>query len=178
MKRILFITWDGPQTSYLEALFLPIFASLRGHGYEFCVLQFTWGDARHTDRARAACAEKGILYRRVEVWRTGAIKALLTASSGGRQVDRAVRDWSVDVLMPRSLLPGLAALLSRSSRTCPIVFDSDGLAALASVIPLSLGQPRSDTAKPSLTRGETNSPLSPFCKSCAPGCRVSRPQGG
>ena len=24
MKRFLFITWDGPQTSYMEGLFIPI----------------------------------------------------------------------------------------------------------------------------------------------------------
>ncbi len=24
-KNLLFITWDGPQTSYMEGLFMPIF---------------------------------------------------------------------------------------------------------------------------------------------------------
>ncbi len=24
MKNLLFITWDGPQTSYMEGLFMPI----------------------------------------------------------------------------------------------------------------------------------------------------------
>jgi hypothetical protein len=129
VKRILFITWDGPQVTYLQGLFLPIFAALRARGYEFCVLQFTWGEAGSSDSAGDACARHGIPYRRADVWRAGAARAFLTAASGGRHIDRAVRDWKVDALMPRSLLPGLAALLSKSGRQCPIVFDSDGLAA-------------------------------------------------
>jgi glycosyltransferase involved in cell wall biosynthesis len=129
VKRILFITWDGPQVTYLRGLFLPIFAALRAHGYEFCILQFTWGPAGSSDSAGDACAKHGIPYRRADVWRAGAARAFLTAASGSRHIDRAVRDWNVDALMPRSLLPGLATLLSKSSRQRPIVFDSDGLAA-------------------------------------------------
>jgi hypothetical protein len=30
--RLLFVTWDSPGTSYLESLFLPIFAGLRPYG--------------------------------------------------------------------------------------------------------------------------------------------------
>jgi hypothetical protein len=129
VKRILFITWDGPQVAYLEGLFLPIFAALHEHGYQFSVLQFTWGSRAASDRAAAACATHGIPYRRVDVWRPGAARALMSALLGRRDVDRAVRDWKVDALMPRSLLPALATLLSASARKCPIVFDSDGLAA-------------------------------------------------
>ena len=29
MKNILFITWDGPQTSYMEGLFMPIFNEIQ-----------------------------------------------------------------------------------------------------------------------------------------------------
>lgn len=129
MKRILFITWDGPQVSYVEGLFLPIFGALGRHGYEFCVLQFTWGDEARTASTAAACATHGVLYRRADVWRSSALKALVTALWGGRLIDRAARDWKVDALMPRSLLPGLATLVSRSLRKLPVVFDSDGLAA-------------------------------------------------
>ncbi len=40
--NILFITWDGPQVSYLESLFVPIFRKLEERcGAHFHVLQFT-----------------------------------------------------------------------------------------------------------------------------------------
>lgn len=129
MTRLLFVTWDGPQVSYLEGLFLPIFTGLRKHGYEFGVLQFTWGDAQLSQRVADTCRRQNVPYRRIEVLRLGAIGALLTAASGGRHVDRAVRDWNIDALLPRSLLPALASMISRSVRTCPMIFDSDGLPA-------------------------------------------------
>ena len=33
--NVLFISWDGPQVSYLEGLFLPIFRALKTHGIQF-----------------------------------------------------------------------------------------------------------------------------------------------
>jgi glycosyltransferase involved in cell wall biosynthesis len=108
---------------------LPIFAELRQHGYEFAVLQFTWGDQAKSEEAKSACEESGVPYRRVDVWRTGALGALATSAFGGRHVDRAVREWNIDALMPRSLQPALSALLSRSAKRLPIIFDADGLPA-------------------------------------------------
>lgn len=35
IKNILFITWDGPETQYLERLFLPIFAGLEKKDISF-----------------------------------------------------------------------------------------------------------------------------------------------
>lgn len=129
-KRILFITWDGPQTSYLESLFLPIFAALQAQGDTFHVLQFTWGDHAKSNRAAAACAEAGVPYRRVDIERRlGRAGAFVSAARGGRHVDRAVRDWAIDTLMPRSLMPALAVLRSNSLRVCATIFDADGLAA-------------------------------------------------
>ena len=129
MKRVLFVTWDGPQVTYLEGLFVPIFARLRDHGFEFAVLQFTYGERSRSDQARTACEAAGIPYRRVDIWRAGAAGAFVTSALGGRHVDRAVREWRIDMLMPRSLLPGLAVLRSRSKRRLPIIFDADGLPA-------------------------------------------------
>ncbi len=130
-KRILFITWDSPDTSYLEGLFLPIFQRLRAHGYQFHVLQFTWGNgARQIDR-EARCRSAGIPYRRVTIARhPRAAGSLLTALLGARHIRKAAHDWHIDTLMPRSLMPALAVLrISRTERTkYSIVFDADGLA--------------------------------------------------
>jgi len=129
MKRIMFVTWDGPQVTYLEGLFVPIFARLKKRGFEFAVLQFTYGERSRSDQAHAACEAAGIPYRRVDIWRAGPAGAFVTSALGGRHVDQAVREWRIDMLMPRGLLPALAVLRSRSGRRLPIVFDADGLPA-------------------------------------------------
>lgn len=126
--NILFIAWDGPQVSYLEGLFLPIFEGLQRDGLKFHVLQFTWGDAARVDVARNACTTAGVAYRSAHVWRRPVGPgSLLTAIAGARVIRKAVREWSIDVLMPRSNLPALACLLALRSVRRPVVFDADGL---------------------------------------------------
>jgi glycosyltransferase involved in cell wall biosynthesis len=125
-RHVLFITWDGPRSTYLRGLFLPILAALREHGFHFHVLQFTWADKAEREATAEACGRRGIPYRSVTIWRRPvALGSLLTALRGRTQVRRAVRDWQIDMLMPRSTLPALAA--ARASRTMPLLFDADGL---------------------------------------------------
>lgn len=129
-KRCLFITWDGPQTNYLEALFLPIFKNLQASGHQFHVLQFTWGSTDKRTQAGMACKADGIPYRSVNVWpRLGGIGPFLTALLGARHIRKAVRDWNIDTLMPRSLMPALATLFFPGRRGLRVLFDADGLAA-------------------------------------------------
>lgn len=128
--NILFVTWDGPQVSYLESLFLPIFSGLRPHGIHFDVLQFRWGDEGSGNRAEQACDSAGIGYRAIPVWRWGGgAGPLASAFYGAIHVRRAVRRFGSDVLMPRSLMPAIAVLAAGGSKLRPIVFDADGLAA-------------------------------------------------
>jgi glycosyltransferase involved in cell wall biosynthesis len=129
MKRILFVTWDGPQVSYLESLFLPIFARLPEQGFAFDVLQFGWGNAERVEATRAACSHLGVGFRHRRVLRAGgSAAALVTALAGTRAIRRAVRMFGSDIIMPRSLMPALAILTRRNWRQ-PIVFDADGLPA-------------------------------------------------
>lgn len=125
--RILFVTWDGPQVHYLESLFLPIFAGLRPHGYEFDILQFRWGSAAEEEAVRAACAEAGCGYASVKVWRWGALGAFATALLGGRRMRKAVRRFGADAIMPRSVLPSLVALAGSGPALRPVLLDADGI---------------------------------------------------
>ncbi len=127
--KILFISWDGPQVSYLEGLFLPIFAGLRKHGIEFHVLQFTWADKSGVARTHVAYEAAGVGYTSVRVWRRPiALGAVLTAAFGAVQIARHIRRFGIDVVMPRSILPAFATMLVRGIGRMPIVFDADGLA--------------------------------------------------
>lgn len=126
--NVLFVTWDGPQVSYLEGLFLPIFKKLQGRGIHFHVLQFTWGARERIALAQDACERAGMSYRAVRITRwPKAAGALLTAVAGSRLVRETARRHSIDVVMPRSTLPGLSAMLAARGGAWPIVFDADGL---------------------------------------------------
>lgn len=128
MKKVLFVTWDGPQVSYLQGLFLPIFRLLEYYGWAFHVLQFTWGDRENVERNRIACETADIPYRSVGVWRKPvSAGSLLTAFKGQRDIRKAIKDWGIDVLMPRSTLPLLSSLCALRHLSLPLVFDADGL---------------------------------------------------
>lgn len=128
-SNCMFVTWDGPQTSYLEALFLPIFKALAERGYRMHVMQFTWADAEHVKRIQAICETAGIPYRSFPVWRrVGGAGPLASAIVGRRDIRRAIRDWRIDTLMPRSLMPALALLAMCSRKGIRLVFDADGFA--------------------------------------------------
>lgn len=130
VQRVLFVTWDGPRSTYLRGLFLPILAALRKHGFSFHVLQFTWADRAERAATEEACRGYGISYRSVTIWRWPvALGSLLTAVWGRTHVRRAVRDWQIDLLMPRSTLPALAAIAASRAidPRLPVLFDADGL---------------------------------------------------
>jgi len=128
--RVLFVTWDGPQVSYLESLFVPIFERLGGLGVRFDVLQFRWGEPALTIRANRRCREAGIGYRAVVVRRgVPVIAPFVTALAGARDVRRAVDDFGSDLIMPRSLLPALAVIAAGGNRLRPMIYDADGLEA-------------------------------------------------
>ncbi len=125
--KILFIAWDGPDQSYLESLFLPIYARLREYGMQFHVLQFSWADEAAGARTARAAAALGIDYERASIARRP--KVLATASTvarGAWLVRRYARARSIDVLMPRSTLPALMTLIAARQLRASIVYDADG----------------------------------------------------
>lgn len=126
--RILFVTWDGPQVSYLESLFLPIFVGLRAEGWHFDVLQFRWGDKAYEEQSRAACQAADVGYRAVTISRWGGgAGPFASAVLGRRHVRRAARDFSSDIIMPRGMMPAIAVLAAGGQKLGPLVFDADGL---------------------------------------------------
>jgi glycosyltransferase involved in cell wall biosynthesis len=129
--RILFVTYDGPQVSYLESLFLPIFEGLgKEAGISFDILQFRWGERAGQESVREACRSAGMGYRAVSIHRWGGgAGPLLSALIGGRHVRKAVRSFGSDVIMPRSMMAGIAALTAGGPRFRPLLFDADGLEA-------------------------------------------------
>jgi glycosyltransferase involved in cell wall biosynthesis len=129
-RNILYLTWDGPQTNYLESLFLPLFIGLSKRGFKIHVLQFSWADATDKRALDQLFQSKGIPYRGFQICRTPrGIGAFWSVLVGAVMALKLVFRWQIDILMPRSILPASVALLIRSVTRLPIVYDSDGLAA-------------------------------------------------
>lgn len=129
--KILFVTWDGPGQSYLESLFLPIFARLQEHGHSFDVVQFTWADAVETTAMRQRAASMGMRYTAYPVPRGNLVLSTLwMILKGSRLVARHIRNGAIDAVMPRSIIPAAMAILAlRKERETRLLFDADGLMA-------------------------------------------------
>lgn len=128
-RRVLFVTWDGPEYHYLESLFLPIFARLGHRGFDFDVLQFTWGEGSRRLEVQAAAKRLGIGYEAVNVIRRPvAAGSLLSALLGAGTLRRSAEARGSDIVLARSTLPALAACLAlRRLAGTRFVLDLDGL---------------------------------------------------
>lgn len=127
--KVLFLTWDGPQVNYLEALFMPVFVGLKTKGIDVEVIQFTWAQSERIEQIAKRCAENNIPYTAHHIMRTpkkiGALPAVLT---GIIRVRKYLRTKKVDVLLTRSILPSAIGMLAaRAMPNVSLVFDGDGL---------------------------------------------------
>lgn len=110
MKNLLFITWDGPQTSYMEGLFMPIFQEIAKRGdYKFHVVQFTWADDKKIAHTQEAAHKMGITYSAWPVLRKPnvSIGSLLTVLSSTGKIKRYIRENNIHIVMPRSTFPAM-----------------------------------------------------------------------
>jgi hypothetical protein len=126
-KKLLYITWDGPQVSYLEGLFFPILNGLKAE-YEIHVIQFSWGDQRKSDKVNALLHSAGIIYKRVNVGPRAIVPLgiLLTLLRGVGVLRKYIHRQGIKSVLFRSTYPGLMMLLLRK-RDCDWIFDTDGL---------------------------------------------------
>lgn len=128
-KKILFITWDGPQTNYLESLFFPIFSSIQKKSvWRFQVVQFSWAEKEQQQHLSLLAGEKGIGYRHYPVGRKPypLPGTLLTLMKGVVFLKQYLKHHPVDLIMPRSIIPALMVNFLTTSG-CKIIFDADGL---------------------------------------------------
>jgi glycosyltransferase involved in cell wall biosynthesis len=128
-RRVLFVTWDGPDQAYLESLFLPIFAKLRPHGFAFDVLQYSWATSEARETSALACRAHGIGYHGYAAARKlGPAGVAATVGRGALEVGRLAREYAI--VLPRSILPA-AMTLASACATERLVFDADERVELA-----------------------------------------------
>ncbi len=130
MRKLLFISWDGPQVNYLEGLFLPILEGLRDQ-YDLHIIQFTWGGDPQANAVLATTfRNSGIHYTRREVVRSPnvGVGTLKTLWRGKSFIRKYIRTHYIDLLLVRSIFP--AAMVLGSLGKGPTerwIFDADGL---------------------------------------------------
>jgi glycosyltransferase involved in cell wall biosynthesis len=129
--KALFISWDGPAQNYMESLFLPIFERLQGPDLSIHVLQFTWGEESIAESVAEAADRAGIGYDVRQVWRRPlkpATAAMIV--KGAMDVVSVAREQEIDVLFPRSIIPGAMVLLADKMLSgVRLFFDADGFKA-------------------------------------------------
>lgn len=129
MKNLLFITWDGPQTSYMEGLFMPIFQEIAKQGdYQFHVVQFTWADDEKIAHTKAAADQMGITYTAWPVLRKPnvSVGSLLTVLSSAGKIKKYIRENNIHIVMPRSTFPAMIVNQIKN-KNFKLIFDADGL---------------------------------------------------
>ena len=125
---ILFITWDGPQTNYLENLFFPIFRGLTD--WDFHVIQFSWAGQEKQEHLKTLASRIGIHYTHVDVMRKPhpLLGTAVTVLKGIPLLKSYLKKHRIDVLMPRSTFPAMmASAIQKKMPQLKIVFDADGL---------------------------------------------------
>lgn len=128
-KKILFITWDGPQTSYMEGLFMPIFHEMAKRGdLAFHIMQFTWAEEEKTTALKKAAEGFGIRYTAVHVLKkpVASLGSMITLFTSSGKIEKYIKEHQIDTVMLRSTFPAL--MVSKiKNRNFKIIFDADGL---------------------------------------------------
>jgi UDP-N-acetylglucosamine:LPS N-acetylglucosamine transferase len=130
MKNVLFITWDGPHTSYMEGLFMPILSEVQKKAdYRIYVIQFTWGTRERIAITQKKAETLNIIYTAKPISRKpiASLGSLLTLYSGIKYLKKYINEHKIDIVMPRSTMPSI--MVNRLKKAnFQILFDADGLA--------------------------------------------------
>lgn len=129
MKNILFITWEGPQTNYMEGLFLPIFSQIqKTSDYQFHIIHFTWGAPKNLIKIKQKATDLNIFYTKQTVHRTPnvIIGSLFSIRKGIQFLEKYIAINNIDIVIPRSTMPSI--MVNRiKKRRFKLIFDADGL---------------------------------------------------
>ena len=136
-KNLLFITWDGPQTSYMEGLFMPIFQEIsKKEPVQFHVLQFTWAEEKKITQTKRIAEEMGIQYTALPIFRKPnvSVGSLITVFRSVNKIKKYIQKHQIDVVMPRSTFPAMMVnqvlkvpFRGFRGRSFQLLFDADGL---------------------------------------------------
>ncbi|KAA6322352.1 hypothetical protein EZS27_028100, partial [termite gut metagenome] len=128
--KILFTTWDGPQTNYMESLFMPIFQAIQKKEpqYEFHILQFIWADEEKIKSIADKSQSLGVIYNHHLTQRkpVASIGSIITVVQGIKIIKNYIRKHQISIIMPRSTMPSMMVNRLKGVNV-KILFDADGL---------------------------------------------------
>lgn len=126
--RVLFITWDGNKSNFLESLFLPIFKGLKSYGINVSVYQMCYSKSIISKNKRL-CQKEGIdyHYKYVNTKRFILVNKVLSVLVSLYQVNKLVSINKYDSVLARSTIPAFIALILKHFRKFNFIFDADGL---------------------------------------------------
>ena len=128
-KKILFITWDGPQTSYMEGLFMPILSTVQDKSnYEIHVVQFIWASDSQIAITKNEAAKLNIKFTAHPIIRKpiATIGSIISLYKGISFLKKYIINNNIDIVMPRSTMPSI--MVNRiKKKNFKIIFDADGL---------------------------------------------------
>jgi len=109
-NNILFITWDGPQTNYMEGLFMPIFNQIQQNSNSvFHIVQFTWANSEKIANTQKIAQELQLIYtsRPIERKPLPALGNVFTLLKGIRFLKKYIQNNNINMVMPRSTMPAI-----------------------------------------------------------------------
>lgn len=130
IKKIAFITWDSPETNYLENLFLPIFSELKKqYNYTFYIIQFSWLTPSEIAKRKQLVNSYGfeLLYIPIKTGKLFSINKFVTLFRSKKLVDTYIANHKIDTILPRSIMPSMLANILNLEHI-NLVYDADGLA--------------------------------------------------
>jgi UDP-N-acetylglucosamine:LPS N-acetylglucosamine transferase len=129
MKKVVFITWEGSQTNYMEGLFMPILSQVQSQSnYKFHIVQFSWGDAKKVQIIQNSAHELQLIYTHRAIIRKpiAVLGNIITIFRGIQFLKKYIKDNNISIVMPRSTMP--AIMVNRIPKNdFKILFDADGL---------------------------------------------------
>lgn len=129
MKNILFITWDGPQTTYMEGLFMPIYQAVQAKSdYKFHVIQFTWGSKERIAITAQIAETLDIKYTAIKIHRKpiAILGSIFTLYKSTRLLNKYIVKNNINIVMPRSTMPSIMVNQLKKDNF-QVLFDADGL---------------------------------------------------
>jgi glycosyltransferase involved in cell wall biosynthesis len=129
MKEVLFITWDGPQTNYMEGLFMPILSRVQLQSdYIFHIIQFTWATPEKIALTQKTARELNLIYTPRTIFRKPAaiLGSAFTLHKGIRFLKKYINNHNIGIVMPRSTMPAIM-VNQIQKRKLKVIFDADGL---------------------------------------------------
>ncbi|PSL01254.1 hypothetical protein [Cecembia rubra] len=126
--KVLFLSWDGPEVTYLENLFAPIFIKLKErYGYEFHIIQFTSAKQEKIKQRKEDLATKGIHYLGIPSSQKSALWGMLKAKFLDiYRVKKYAKKHGIEVVMPRAVNAYFIVKALCQNQKFRFVWDADG----------------------------------------------------